>query len=452
MKLSVYEQSQIPVRPRADEERHCISQEQASGLVDLGEKMGARVASWNSPGAIRTHQFVGVVRQGDLQLEILPKLDGLSEPSQVRKNLLAMLATTQSLDVRASEVVGYLESSEPFICALARLYCNRLLEAVRKGLRQDYVYFGELLPHIRGKVDWPAQARLQVTQRLDFHCLFDERSNDTPLNRTLKSALLTANTLLEGSRVSRVVNEIRNAMDEIADICPPPEQMARLRTDRMNRNLEPLLALAKLLLGNRNPDLGRSTRGSHDTFAIVWDMNVLFEEYVGRVTEDVLLPKGFSVDLQEDAAAYLASEAKSQKKAFLLRPDILVRHRRKPVVVADTKWKRLDPSQSNLGVAPSDAYQVLAYANRYETDLAVLVYPHHPALGIPGLRGEFQIRGTFSRNVSIRVVTLDLSMLDCVSGQVEQGLRIEVHEGDQQGTPSARPGPRPERERRATSP
>ena len=279
--------------------------------------MGARVASWHSPGAIRIHQFVGVVRQGDLQLEILPKLDGLSEPSQVRKNLLAMLAATQDLDVRASEVVGFLESSEPFICALARLYCNRLLEAVRKGLRQDYVYFSELLPHIRGKVDWPAQARLHVTQRLDFNCLYDERSNDTPLNRTLKSALLTANSLLEGARVSRVVNEIRNAMDGIADACPHPEQMARLRTDRMNRHLEPLLTLAKLLLGNRNPDLGRSTRGSHDTFAIVWDMNVLFEEYVGRVADDVMLPKGFTVDLQEDAAAYLASEATTREEGVL---------------------------------------------------------------------------------------------------------------------------------------
>lgn len=424
MKLSVYEQSQIPVRAQADEERRCISYDQGACLVALGERMGARVASWQSPDAIRTHQFVGVVRHGDLQLEILPKLDGLSEPSQVRKNLLAMLAATHDLDVRASEVVGFLESSEPFICALARLYCNRLLDAVRKGLRQDYVYFCELLPHIRGKIDWPAQARLHVTQCLDFVCLYDERSNDTPLNRTLKGALLVANTLLGGATVSRAVNELRHAMDGIADVFPPPEQMARLHTDRMNRHLEPLLTLAKLLLGNRNPDLGRSTRGSHDTFAIIWDMNVLFEEYVGRVVGEVMFPKGLSVDLQEGAAAYLASEATTRKKAFLLKPDILVCHRRKPTVVADTKWKRLDPRQSNLGVSPSDVYQVLAYANRYRTDLAVLLYPHHPALGNPGIQGEFLVQGEPSPNVSIRVTTLDLSVLESVPVQVEQGLSV----------------------------
>ena len=265
-----------------------------------------------------------------------------------------------------------------------------------------------------------------MTQRLDFNCLYDERSNDTPLNRTLKSALLVANALLEGARVSRVVNELRHAMDGIADACPAPEQMARLHTDRMNRHVEPLLTLAKLLLGNRNPDLGQSTRGLHDTFAIIWDMNVLFEEYVGRLVGDVMVPKGFSVDLQEGAAAYLASEATTQKKAFLLKPDILVRHRRKPTVVADTKWKRLDPRQSNLGVSQSDVYQVLAYANRYRTELAVLLYPHHPALGIPGLQREFLIRGASSQNVSIRITTFDLSVLKSVPGQVEQGVSIAV--------------------------
>ncbi len=50
----------------------------------------------------------------------------------------------------------------------------------------------ELLPVLRGKVHWPSQAKRQAAQRLEFRCLFDERSTDTPLNRTLKAALLAA--------------------------------------------------------------------------------------------------------------------------------------------------------------------------------------------------------------------------------------------------------------------
>ncbi len=430
MRLTVSEQSPIQVRSRADEEKGCLDPAQALALVDSGERMGARIAAWQGPETLRLQQFVGVMRTGDLLLEILPKLDSLPDPAQIRKNLVAMLAVTQDLEVRPSERVGFLESSEPFICALARLYCRRLLEAVRRGLRQEYVLHHDSLPYIRGKVDWPVQARFQTTQRLEFNCIFDERSEDTPLNRTLKAALLAAGTMLEGSRTASIVNELRHAMDGVSDACPTAEQVQRLRTDRMNRHMEPLLVLAKLVLGNRNPDLGRSAQGNRNTYALVWDMNVLFEEYVGRITQQVLGARGLTVNLQAEASAYLAQEATTKRKAFLLKPDILVRLNRKAVIVADTKWKRLDPLPSNLGVSEADIYQVLAYAHRYETDRAVLVYPHHPALGRPGIKREFLIERAGLQAIQVRVVTLDLSSLESVAGQLEQGLL----EGDERSS------------------
>ncbi len=76
---------------------------------------------------------------------LLQKLKGLDGPAAVRRNLLAMLAKTQDLEAKESENTDFVESAEPFICVLARLYCRRLLEAVRFGLRQEYVAHEELL-------------------------------------------------------------------------------------------------------------------------------------------------------------------------------------------------------------------------------------------------------------------------------------------------------------------
>ncbi len=421
MRITLLEQSRVPITPRVDAGTISLRPGDASALVDLGERLGARIASWHGAGAVHIHQFVGAVRVGDLHLEILPKIDGLDGPAAIRRNLLAMLATTQDLEVRESEAADFLESSEPFICVLARLYCRRLLEAVRFGLRQEYVAHQDLLPFIRGKVDWPSQAGLQASQRLEFSCLFDERSADTPMNRTLKAALLVAGSMLEGAAATSAVTELRHVFETVSDSCPPRDVIARLRTDRMSRRLEPLLVLAKLILGNRNPDLGRSAEGSRSTYAVVWDMNVLFEEYVGRVCEEVFEPKGFRVDLQ-DSSTHLAEEAAANRRAFLLKPDILLRTGRKPRVVADTKWKRLDAGQADLGVSGADVYQVLAYAHRYETDSAVLVYPHHAALGIPGPQRDFVIQGRAAEKVHVRVITLDLARLENVPGQLEQGV------------------------------
>jgi len=132
--------------------------------------------------------------------------------------------------------------------------------------------------------------------------------------------------------------------------------------------------------------------------------------------------KGFRVDLQERASAYLAEEVSAKLNAFLLRPDILVREGRKPHVVADTKWKRLGAKEPNLGVASSDVYQVLAYARRYDLDQAVLVYPHDPALGAPGLKREFLTRSADAQKVRIRILTVDLARLAEIPGQLEEGL------------------------------
>ncbi len=422
MKITVSEQSRIPVRSRVDKETTYLSPLQASTLVDQGERMGARIASWDGQNALRIHQFVGVVRVGDLLLEILPKLDEVAAPAQVRHNLLKMLAKTQDLEVRSSEGEDFLETSEPFIYALARLYCRRLLEAVRRGLRQDYILHHDLLSRVRGKIDWPSQAKLQVNQRLEFGCTFDERSEDTTLNRTLKAALHRAETMLEDTRTARVVTELLHAMDGVSNVCPSPEQVERVHTDRMNRPLEPLLVLAKLLLGNRNPDLGKASQGDRSTYALVWDMNVLFEEYVGRLTQEILEPQGFKVDLQERASTYLADEAMSKRSAFLLKPDILIRTGRKASVVADTKWKRLDRRKANLGVPETDVYQVLAYAHRYDTDSAVLIYPHDWALGVPGLLSRYLIHGPSSRQVQLAVTTVDLARLETVPDQLRQSL------------------------------
>ncbi len=422
MRLTFLEQSRVPIARSADAAEACLGSDEASALVDLGESMGARIASWHGARAVQIHQFVGAVRVGDLHVEILPKIDGLDGPEAIRRSLLAMLANTQDLEVRESEAAGFLESAEPFICVLARLYCRRLFEAVRFGLRQEYVGHDELLPILRGKVHWPSQARRQSSQRLEFRCLFDERAADTPLNRTLKAALLAAESMLEGATVTSAAIELRHLLLDVSDACPPREVVARLRTDRMSRRLAPLLALAKLILGNRSPDLGRDTTGDRRSYAVVWDMNVLFEEYVGRVCQDVLEPKGLDVDLQEAGSLHLAEEAETRRWTFLLKPDILVRKGRSPLVVADTKWKRLDPQKADLGVSGEDVYQVLAYAHRYATDSAVLIYPHHPAVGRPGPQRDFVIQGGGAAPVVVRVMTVDLARLERVPGQVEQAV------------------------------
>ena len=151
---------------------------------------------------------------------------------------------------------------------------------------------------------------------------------------------------------------------------------------------------------------------------------------MGRVCQDVFEPKGLDVDLQEAGSLHLAEEVETKRRAFLLKPDILVRKGRSPRVVADTKWKRLDPRSADLGVSDEDVYQVLAYARRYATDSAVLIYPHHAALGRPGLQRDFVVQAGGASRVVVRVATVDLARLERVAGEVGEAVRARYRRGE----------------------
>ena len=66
-------------------------------------------------------------------------------------------------------------------------------------------------------------------------------------------------------------------------------------------------------------------------------------------------------------------------RKFRLRPDLVVRRDSAgthPVVIMDTKWKRLNcSSSSNYGISQNDMYQMYAYSKKYNTSDIWLIYP-----------------------------------------------------------------------------
>ncbi|HQN10398.1 MAG TPA: hypothetical protein PK569_22770, partial [Thermoanaerobaculia bacterium] len=85
MRLTFLEQSRVPIGRSPGAADASLGSDEASALVDMGESMGARIASWHGARAVQLHQFVGAVRVGDLHSEILPKIDGLDGPEAIRR-------------------------------------------------------------------------------------------------------------------------------------------------------------------------------------------------------------------------------------------------------------------------------------------------------------------------------------------------------------------------------
>ena len=129
----------------------------------------------------------------------------------------------------------------------------------------------------------------------------------------------------------------------------------------------------QLLLWSKIFLLGNSFspyRGNDVAFALLFDMNLLFESYVGEYLKKHLKKHSFDVKLQ-DKSKYLVEEP----KAFMLKPDIIINKDKEDMIIADTKWKILSKEKLNYGISQADMYQLYAYGTKYNCKKLFLIYP-----------------------------------------------------------------------------
>ena len=106
---------------------------------------------------LRARGVVGVIAAPGCQLEILPKIEGLGEhettDEALRRRLIHMLAVVHDLRIDAGSLAHLGWQKDTILELLIRLFCARLMEAVRMGLPRRYVDHADDLPALRGRLD-----------------------------------------------------------------------------------------------------------------------------------------------------------------------------------------------------------------------------------------------------------------------------------------------------------
>ncbi|HWU63958.1 restriction endonuclease [Rhizobium daejeonense] len=335
--------------------------------------------------ALRARGVVGILAAGDASLEILPKIDvapGETTDHQnaaIRKRLVHMLAVALDLKIDLGVITDLAWQRETLLEILIRIFCDKLTEALRKGMPRRYITCQHDLPTLRGQLDITRQFTRHAVNPSRLACRFDLLSEDTPLNRIIKAAV---QRLAHLSRRPANQQRLRELAFVYADMTEVPVSALRwdqVVIDRTNRSWQELFAMARLFLQDRYQT---TTGGAGQGTAMLFEMNALFEEYVGRLIARALAGTGLTVSLQ-GGRLFCLSAQDSGRALFQTRPDILIRQGGRVVHVIDTKWKRIsaridDPTQ---GVSQADVYQMMAYSQLYKAPRLTLLYPHHPGLG-----------------------------------------------------------------------
>lgn len=334
--------------------------------------------------AIQALQQVGVVRLGNRTIQILPKIYQARDSDthtvkekEATANLLRMLAYAGELPVREHELAPLMRQTDNWFEILTRLFATHLREEWQRGAYRTYQTKEDDSLVLKGK--WRIAEQLKKPERRHiFSVAYDEFTADNRLNQLFRFVVERLWKLTRDYDNRQMLGELRQWMDEVtlaANVSASDANPSQLT--RLNERYRPLLNLARVFVDGGALQMAV---GDLSTFAFVFDMNQLFEKFVaafvrrhaGEILSDELKACDF-LPQARGASRYLAR--KDDKTVFQTKPDLAFRRELSFPLLVDTKYKRLEERDRNLGVSQADFYQMHAYAHRYSCSRVVLLYP-----------------------------------------------------------------------------
>lgn len=312
---------------------------------------------------LQAQNYVGIIqaKSGD-SLEILPKIhdnDNSNNEEAVensKKILLTMLKTLKSHPFKNINIANLKSLNLPLLEIFISMFLDEVSKLIKIGIKSNYVELEDNLKFLKGKLKISEQIRKNIVHKERFYVCYQEFSTDRAENRLIKSALEFLYRRSKSSRNQRLIREYLFVFDEISSSSDINADFNRLKLNRQTKHYEQALLWSKIFLQNKSFS---PYKGSKIAFALLFDMNKLFESYVGNFIKK----KRADVSLQH-SEKHLVEEP----KGFRLRPDIFLEGE----FIADTKWKIVE---SKDDISQADLYQLYAYGKKYDCGKLYLIYP-----------------------------------------------------------------------------
>lgn len=332
---------------------------------------------------LKADKYVGTIQHKGLKINVFPKLfknDGLTDDHKKMsiRNFMFMLNYGYNFAKMKKFDSAVEKDLESFFEVLIYLFAANLLEILKVNPNRSYVTIEDESNFLKGTWRLGDQLSQAPHLRHKFFVAYDDFTANNELNRILKyvSRMLIFASSNQGNK--NLLQNILLVYAEIDDICKPEnDTLDKVKFSRMNEEYKPIFELARLFLNK----LSSQTLSSKiSTFTFMFDMNVLFEQFIaGFIRKEYLIPCGLEMRTQARSRALLRND--KGDKCFALKPDILFKDKSNTDInklIVDTKYKLLDDKdEKKYGVAQSDAYQMYAYAMKYDCKRIILLYPQH---------------------------------------------------------------------------
>lgn len=339
---------------------------------------------------LQAQNYVGVIQTQDgTTIEILPKIRNLNE-LESKKILIKMLKTLKKSSFKNFNMAHLKSSKMPLLEVFITMFLEELSKLIQKGIKSDYITKEENLKFLKGKLKINEQVKKNYIHKERFFVEYQDFLSNRIENRLIKTTLEFLYKKSKANKNQQRIREFLFVFDEIKVSHNIKSDFSKIKSNRQMRDYEQILLWCRtfLLENSFSPYKGKDI-----AFALLFDMNLLFESYVGNF----LKKNGLNVSLQ-DKGKYLVEEPNK----FALKPDIVINGDAQ--LIADTKWKIIKDEKD---ISQQDMYQLYAYGTKYiNCKKLYLIYPYDNKH--LNLRYLYQIEE--SNKLVLNVLFFDLSI------------------------------------------
>ncbi len=358
----------------------------ANGLTGAHVK---RLLAWNELNgnkyftfglkSIRFTQYVGVIQVGDRVIEVLPKADRREEDTKETKDkwqsaLLSMLRTVHNLPLTSTTESHLQKRRSTVLDFFFGLFIRDVEDLVHRGLVKRYRRTKANCTALKGRIDFPRHIQQNLIHQERVFVEHQVYHTDHLLHALLKQALSIVKDIAQDPSISVQAKGTEWAFEHVTDRSMDAATLDRIILDRKTEPYARAVQLAIMIVQNYAPDI----KGGHmPLIGLMFDMNVLFEQFVYRVLRKA--QPAFSEQ-------QLNVRGQARKKFWhnkTIRPDLVLEynkdgeHKR---VIVDTKWK----VPANAKPNDADLKQMFVYNLQFDAASSVLLYPEVEGCAISG--------------------------------------------------------------------
>ena len=299
---------------------------------------------------IKATSHVGTFAAGNTQIVVKPK---------VKYSELLELVVYSTGSMRFGLRQFDYQSNQSLLGGAAAIFARLAEQTFVSGVDRDYVTRRENLIAMRGRLDI-AQLLGRGGLGTPLPCRYEEQTMDTPRNRIVFQAALTAAKHASSTPAlhHRLMSIVRT-LDEVSAFSRADFGFVGSHS-RLNSHYAPLIVLAKLIIDGSSI---RARPGAVSASSFTINMNQVFEDLV-------------SVGLQRHLGhRWIVTKQHKTKldeaNRFMIEPDVVISDsRRTPRYVVDAKYKVSDNARARV----ADLYQLHAYSTVLDLPEGLLVY------------------------------------------------------------------------------